>query len=179
LNTIFRKEISLWKYDPELLQDCKIGAVVSVPVVASDHTGPVLSACAQITAPLVPVCSGGLQQASVSLGRPNDFPHCEERDDQDPCRRQCCWNGEGNDELQLFNAPYYILRLFIYVGFARCAKVMGLEIWFLVLKDSSVVKGAYKRVGVGTWNRGPGEWNRGEEYCPLFQGCKTRSIKIV
>ncbi len=56
---------------------------------------------------------------------------------------------------------------------------MGPEIWFLVLKDSSVVNGAYERVGVGEWNRQSGEWNPGEEYCPLFQGCKTKSIKII
>ncbi|KAH8593145.1 heterokaryon incompatibility protein-domain-containing protein [Bisporella sp. PMI_857] len=182
----YRKSISGWKYKPKLVPDCRIDAVVSVPVVASDPTGPVLSAYAQITAPLVPVCRGGLQQASVLLDRPDEISHCEEREDQDPCRRQCCWNGERNDELQSFNAPYYLLRLFTFVGFTGRRSygsdkmmVMGPEIWFLVLKSSSVVKGAYERVGVGEWNRQSGEWDAGEEYCPLFQGCKTRSVKII
>jgi hypothetical protein len=169
----------------KLLLDCNIDDVVSVPLLASDPTGPVSSAYAQVTAQLACVCKEGLQQATdIYPDLPDEFYRWGE--DQTPCRRRCCLNGEGQNEHQSFrvNASYYLLRLFTYVYSQRFIpstrmNCMGPEIWFLILKDSSIVEGAYERIGIGCWPPYSGEWGTNEKYCPLFQGCKTRSIKIV
>ncbi len=175
------------KYRPDLYTDCKIDEVISVPVLVSDATGLISSAYAQVTAPLIPVCKDSLRQEEVFevfLDGPDEFPRS--KNDSDPCGRQCC-KLDGEDKLQLFdaNTPYYLLRLFTFASF-RSRAVVGpdgqmyrdSEIWFLVLKTSSLVEGAYERIGIGRRNnRAAGEPN--ERSCPLFQECETRSIKIV
>jgi hypothetical protein len=179
------KNIFLPKHRAKRLLDCNIDDVVSVPFLASDPTGPVSSAYAQVTAQLACVCKEGLQQATdIYPDRPDEFYRWGEA--QTPCRRQCCRNSEGQDELQSLrvNASYYLLRLFTYVSSRRVIpstrmNYMDPEIWFLILKDSSIVEGAYERIGIGYWPPYSGEWDPNATYCPLFQGCKTRSIKIV
>ncbi|KAH6681307.1 heterokaryon incompatibility protein-domain-containing protein [Halenospora varia] len=187
----FRESVLGWKYRPKLLTDCKIDDVVSVSVLTSDPTGPVSSAHARITGQLAHVSKDGFQQAEVFLDRPDEFALCAEtEEDQGPHRRPVSWlpwNGKNQDKLESLdiNASYTLLRLFTYIGFtgrpsgpkSKKPMVMGPEIWFLVLKTSPALNGAYKRVGVGKWTRNSGEWDSKEEYCPLFQGCETRSIK--
>jgi hypothetical protein len=185
------EELPAYRSRPERILECDIDDVVYVPLQASDPTGPIspLAAYVQITAALACVCKKGLQKAEIFPDRPDDFDRWGE--DKALCSRRCCRSGAGQDELPLrINASYYLLRLFAYFADSGHCKhyfttgrsrtlYIGPYTWFLILKNSSTVEGAYERIGIGRWRLFSDTWNPGEECCPLFQSCTTRSIKIV
>ena len=81
---------------------------------------------------------------------------------------------------------FYCLRLFSWKTYVE-GQVAPPELWFLVLRKSQLIEGAYERVGVGV--RNPGyerrtryEWaGKGDDpgYCPLFDDFKVSTVKIV
>jgi hypothetical protein len=101
------------------------------------------------------------------------------------CERQCCAWDHGGSNME-DKTMFYCLRLFSWKTFVE-GEVAPPELWFLVLRRSQLIEGAYERIGVGVWN--PGYENRarytwtGEgddpDYCPLFENSQVSSVKIV
>jgi hypothetical protein len=101
------------------------------------------------------------------------------------CERKCCaWDSGGSDAEN--KTKYYCLRLFSWKCYVE-GQVAPSEIWFLVLRRSQLIDGAYERVGVSTRNQGYenraryGWTGNGDdpEYCPLFDEAEVSSVKIV
>ena len=136
-----------------------------------------------------------LASVEVYLDREPAQERCLKKDDiqadcwiEGWCEQQCCaWdNGRSNTEEKTM---LYCLRLFSWKAYYEesPSQVVPSELWFLVLRRSQLVGGAYERVGVGV--RNPGYENRarygwietGEDldYCHIFDDCKVSTIKIV
>ncbi|XXH00067.1 Molecular chaperone (DnaJ super) [Hypoxylon texense] len=95
------------------------------------------------------------------------------------CKTNCCtWNqGQGGTK-----ADYYCFRLFSWISYTGKIidgkeRVMGPQIWFLVLKLSSRVKGAFERIGVGVWDQSSSYED--EDISHLFQMARTEVVDIV
>ena len=101
------------------------------------------------------------------------------------CERQCCaWDNSRSDTEKTM---FYCLKLFSWTAFYEEGQVVPSESWFLVLRKSQLIEGAYERVGIGA--RNPGYENRarygwietGEDpdYCPIFVDSKISTVKIA
>lgn len=195
----FWNSVVSWKYPPKKTVDCTIDEVVCQNLLPDDPTGPVSVAHAVLTGPLVPVELEILEtHLDRDLYEPNrhvqvyldDPPQATVRQEdahtgcREPgeCRIRCYvrkYHGlpDGNKNL------LYCFRLFTWTACtwkrsrdnSLKLATMGPEIWFLLLRKSPVIKDAFERIGVGTW--GSEDWRRGQ--CPLFEGSKSVTIKII
>lgn len=133
-----------------------------------------------------------LRAVSVSLDRLT-APTMREDDDRaacwvnGQCKEHCCsWGsdeGGGGDEQ---GGRYYCFRLFSWVGqkgYRDCdfdgkrrRRTMGPDTWFLLLRPSVRVRGAFERVGAGVAS----DWFYSEDRrCPLFDAAETKVIDVV
>jgi hypothetical protein len=108
---------------------------------------------------------------------------CLEKDDdqadcwiQGRCERQCCTWDKGVSDTNA-KQLFYCLRLFSWAHYEEGLDTHP-ELWFLVLRRSQLIEEAYERVGLGIWRDG---YNKveGPEYCPLFDGAKLSTLKVV
>ncbi|KAI8964052.1 HET-domain-containing protein [Daldinia sp. FL1419] len=128
-----------------------------------------------------------LYSARAYLDEPVD-PTIKEDDAQAPCwiegqcKEHCCsWN-QGQDKTE-----YYCFKLFSWnfdpleddphreVGGPANPKT---ETWFLILRSSRLVKGAFERIGVGAWAR---ERKQGQDLGEMdpFGAAKVETINII
>jgi hypothetical protein len=141
------------------------------------------------------VRAANLASVEVYLDREQAQERCLKKGDAEAdcwidgwCERQCCaWDNGRSDKEE--KTMLYCLRLFSWQAHyeEEPDRVVPSELWFLVLRKSRLVEEAYERVGVGV--RNPGYENRarygwlekGEDpdYCPIFEGCKVSTIKVV
>lgn len=93
------------------------------------------------------------------------------------CEDQCCSWDESQDNAK---SRHYCFRLFSWETDSdenphpRRKIGMGPETWFLLLKSSDRVEGAFERIGVGVWD----DW-RDFESCHLFETAETHVIDII
>lgn len=99
------------------------------------------------------------------------------------CEEHCCsWDAGKEEEA----GRYYCFRLFSWVGYTgrftyaedgtRSQDIMGPEAWFLLLRPSLRIKGAFERIGVGVASG----WSYSDDRrCPLFHTAETKVIDII
>ncbi|KAI1768412.1 HET-domain-containing protein [Hypoxylon sp. FL1150] len=115
------------------------------------------------------VRSRNLRTVRVTLDR-IDCPSTNTLDTRDTCWRNgaceqgcCTWDHSQNDG----NAGYYCFRLFTWVATEQTEKSVEPETWFLVVRPSIRVEGAFERVGAG----------KSGDY--LFDAAGMRVINII
>jgi hypothetical protein len=108
-----------------MIPDCTIDSIVTLPILASGPTGPILSAYARVPTPFAPMGRYVLQRTTVFLDRPNESARQE--DNQNPCKEKNCCNSEEPDKSQLFsmNGRYFLLRLFTHIAFTGRYSMKG------------------------------------------------------
>ncbi|UKZ83204.1 hypothetical protein TrVFT333_011009 [Trichoderma virens FT-333] len=194
----FDKPIEIWKYQPYLIECVKVESVSCQRELANEETSNVMSGEAVLTG-LVSrvelavtlgsegnseayVRSSNLHAYKVELDRPRSLTVFSE-DRQGACWREgkcqngndCCkWMMDGHDE-----------KLICLVLFSWTAPVskkhdngdpypnMGPETWFLVLKQSRSVEGAFERIGIGRY------YHNMSKKCMLFADEESATVKIV
>jgi hypothetical protein len=185
-----------WQYTPLLLNCVKVESVSCQTTLPTDDTSAVTSGHAVLTGNLVPVelavvleRPGGyerafvrtkdLQCASLSLDRrmvvsilPGDrHLRCWT---EGRCQNRCCkWKGG--------DFPLYALELFCWAASSDWPYIfegegyqLGMESWYLVVRQLPTVERVFERIGIGCWPA-----HSSPLYCPLFSDAKTATIKII
>ncbi|KAF3069933.1 hypothetical protein CFAM422_006997 [Trichoderma lentiforme] len=194
----FDDAIEYWKYTPYPIECVKVVSVSCQREVANEETSNVMSGEAILTG-LVShvklavmlnqdgmakayVRSANLRSYTVKLDRPRSVTVLP--GDQ---QRACWMNGkcEQGDDCCKWTMDEHDEKLICLVLFTWTAPVnkthddgtpfpnMGPETWFLLLKQSTSVDGAFERIGIGHHTH----WRA--EKCMLFEDEEVATVKIV
>ncbi|KAL6863563.1 HET domain-containing protein [Trichoderma novae-zelandiae] len=187
----FDRPLDLWKYKPTLIDLVKIESASCERELEHDETSAVTSGEVVLTglASSVELAvvrkSEGEEKAfvesansfsvEVTLDQPETIASLSSDCQSDGCDEANCPHGEsgGQDQgllcLVLFS---WIASTGSYDSRGKMRK-MGPDTWFLVLKPSTSVLGAYERIGIGSPS------SRSGERCKLFEDGEMVTVKIV
>lgn len=186
----FQEVIGRWKYRP-VLRDCvEVKHVSCHTVLPDDETSAVTSGRALLSAALTTLTltvvrslEGELKphvvfhnkMAEVNIDHPRYVKGLQASIDEDGDAERSSHLGPSIDRHpRPERSParenvYYGLRLFSWIAYASRG-LMGPETWFLLLRPSSSVEGAFERIGIGNWDTGT---------CPFFESSQITDIEIV
>ncbi|KAL7801054.1 heterokaryon incompatibility protein domain-containing protein [Trichoderma afarasin] len=194
----FDDPVETWKHTPYLIERVKVESVICLREVANDESSNVVSGEAILTGLVshvklaVMLDSGGmaktyvrsanLRSYKVKLDRPRSLTILSGERQSDCWMRGTCQHG---DDCCKWTVEEHDERLICLVLFTWVAPVnkkdyygnprpnMGPETWFLVLKPSTSVDGAFERIGIGHH----AHWEI--EKCKLFEDEELATVKIV
>ncbi|KKP06484.1 hypothetical protein THAR02_01442 [Trichoderma harzianum] len=194
----FDDPVETWKHTPYLIERVEVKSVTCLREVANDETSNVVSGEAILTGLVshvklaVMLDSGGMAKAYV---RSANLRSCKVKLDRPRIltilsgeRQSDCWmkgTCQYGDDCCKWTVEEHDERLICLVLFTWTAPVnkkdyygnprpnMGPETWFLVLKPSTSVDGAFERIGIGHH----AHWEI--EKCKLFEDEELATVKIV
>ncbi|KAL7914046.1 heterokaryon incompatibility protein domain-containing protein [Trichoderma velutinum] len=194
----FDRPIDVWKYTPYPIECVKVESVSCRRELANEETSSVMSGEAILTGLASPVNlavmlgpegtaeayvrSANLHSYEVKLDRPRSLTTLSV-DRQRACwRKGKCQFGEDCCNWTIGEHGEKLLCLVLFSWTAPVDKIdddgnpfpnMGPETWFLVLKQSNLVEGAFERIGIGCY------FHRMGEKCKLFVDEEFATVKIV
>ncbi|KAL7936457.1 heterokaryon incompatibility protein domain-containing protein [Trichoderma chlorosporum] len=194
----FDAPIDIWKYHPNLIECVKVSRVSCERELASEETSNVLSGEAVLTglASRVELAvvrgSEGYDEAfvrsenlyayEVQLDRPRSLTVFSKGRQKECWRKGKCQYGNDCCNWKIDGLDEKLMCLVLFSWTAPVDKVdddgnpfpnMGPETWFLVLKESNAVEGAFERIGIGRY------FHRMSQKCKLFANEEYATIKIV
>ncbi|KAL7805928.1 HET domain-containing protein [Trichoderma gracile] len=187
----FDRPLETWKYTPNLIDLVKLESASCDRELKHDETSAVTSGEAVLTGLTSSVqlkAAHGSQRdgnaivqsansfsAEITLDQPGTLSSLSSSCRMPSCEEENCQHerGKAQDEGLLCLALFsWIAFTWKYDADGKMRK-MGPNTWFLVLKPSTSVPGAYERIGIGSHSSGTGE------RCELFEDGKTATVKIV
>ncbi|KAH0489514.1 hypothetical protein TgHK011_009939 [Trichoderma gracile] len=187
----FDRPLETWKYAPNLIDLVRLESASCERELEHDETSAVTSGEVVLTGLISSVQLKAAQgspregnailqsatsfSAEVTLDQPGTLASLSSSCRMPSCEEENCQHerGKAQDEGLLCLALFsWIAFTWKYDADGKMRK-MGPNTWFLVLKPSTSVPGAYERIGIGSHSSGTGE------RCELFEDGKTATVKIV
>ena len=149
--------VSTWKYKAEKEYESTVNTVVCNPCLADDPTGPITSAYAVLTGPMVSidpaVLLAGLDDTKIFLDEP--IASNVQGVDGKAKSPMDQWYGNQRCDTDGNAHSIYCFRLFILRGHTGkvygdgTERILGPVTWFLVLRKCLGKEDTYERIGVG------------------------------
>lgn len=199
----FDKPLDVWKYQPNLIDCVKVESASCQRELVHDETSAVTSGQAVLTGLASPVelavrlgsegkpqafvRSANLDAVKVTLDQPrsltvlpgNQQEACWEKGECQHGGGCCNWRTNKGEISKGQDDGLICLVLFSWIAptgnnedGGKWAE-MGPETWFLVLKPSNSVEGAFERIGIGSY------FDRVGVHCKLFADSESATVKIV
>ncbi|KAL6825723.1 hypothetical protein J3E69DRAFT_380842 [Trichoderma sp. SZMC 28015] len=194
----FDDPVETWKHTPYLIERVKVESVTCLREVANEETSNVVSGEAILTGLVsrvklaVMLDSGGMAKAyvrsanlhsyKVKLDRPRSLTFFSRERQRDCWMKGTCQHGDDCCKWTMEEHDEKLICLVLFTWTAPVNKKdyygnprpnMGPETWFLVLKPSTSVDGAFERIGIGHHTH----WEI--EKCKLFEDEELATVKIV
>ncbi|KAM6487501.1 hypothetical protein HDV62DRAFT_399955 [Trichoderma sp. SZMC 28011] len=194
----FDEPVDIWKHTPHLIECVKVESVTCLREVANEETSNVVSGEAILTGLVsrvklaVMLDSGGMAKAyvrsanlrsyKVKLDRPRSLTILSGERQSACWTKGTCQHGDGCCKWTMEEHDEKLICLVLFTWTAPVNKIghkgnprpnMGPETWFLVLKPSASVGGAFERIGIGHH----AYWE--SDKCKLFEDEELATVKIV
>lgn len=187
----FDRPLDVWKYEPHLIDLVKLESAYCERELEHDETSAVRRGEIVLTGlasfvELIPaqqsqgegnavVQSANGFSVRVTIDNPATLASLSSQ-----CQSAGCGEEENCQQEERKGQDKGLLCIVLFSWIAPTHKYdrgkmrkMGPETWFLVLKPSVSVPGAYERIGIGSRSTNSGE------RCKLFEGGQTMTVKVV